>query len=794
MQKIIFSIIFSLLISSGIAQNAIIKGKVYDAINNEAIPFATIAIQGTTTATQSDLDGNFILNNLVPGLYNLEIMFVGYKKKVVYELQITNVKPFIVNVALEADIKNLKEIEIKASPYNKTEESPVSLRTIGTSEIERNPGGNRDISKVIQSLPGVSSSAAFRNDIIIRGGAPNENRFYLDGIEVPNINHFSTQGSSGGPVGMINVNFIREVDFYSGAFPANRGNTLSSLFEFKQKDGNPDRIITNLTVGSSDYGLTLDGPAGKNASFIFSVRRSYLQLLFTALKLPFLPIYNDAQFKYKIRMGAKDEITIIGLGAIDNFKLNLKANETEQQKYLLENLPVNEQWSYTSGINYKHYREKGFTTFVVSRNHLNNTSTKYFNNDDSNLANLILKYRSQEIENKFRFENTIRNKGFKINYGINYEYATYTNNTFNKIALASGNVTIDYKSTLNFNKYGLFTQISKGFANERLILSLGLRSDANDYSNAMNDLAKQISPRFSLSYSFAPNFSFNANTGRYYQLPAYTVMGYRNTNGDLVNRYNNIQYISVDHIVSGFEYNGKNNSKITVEGFYKNYSKYPFLLNDSISLANLGSDFGVIGNAPANSTSKGKSYGAEFLLQQKLYKGFYGIIAYTLVRSEFTDKTGSYKPSAWDNKHIITLTGGKKFKKNWELGAKWRFLGGTPYTPNNVVLSSQIAVWDITGAAIPDYSLLNTQRLKSFHNLDIRLDKKIFLKKMNLNFYLDIQNAYGFKAQQKPILLVERDANGNKMIDPNNSTSYLVKEIPNPTGTTVPSIGIIIEF
>ena len=106
MQKIIFSIIFSLLISSGIAQNAIIKGKVYDAINNEAIPFATIAIQGTTTATQSDLDGNFILNNLVPGLYNLEIMFVGYKKKVVYELQITNVKPFIVNVALEADIKN----------------------------------------------------------------------------------------------------------------------------------------------------------------------------------------------------------------------------------------------------------------------------------------------------------------------------------------------------------------------------------------------------------------------------------------------------------------------------------------------------------------------------------------------------------------------------------------------------------------------------------------------------------------------------------------------------------------
>ena len=157
---------------------------------------------------------------------------------------------------------------------------------MSATEIERLPGANRDVSKVIAALPGVAARATFRNDIIIRGGSPGENKFYLDGIEVPNINHFATQGSSGGPVGLLNVNFIREVEFYSGAFPANRANGLSSVLSFKQKDGNKDALITNFALGSSDAALTFDGPIGDKGDFIFSVRRSYLQFLFAALKLP----------------------------------------------------------------------------------------------------------------------------------------------------------------------------------------------------------------------------------------------------------------------------------------------------------------------------------------------------------------------------------------------------------------------------------------------------------------------------------------------------------------------------
>ncbi len=793
MKKIVF-LSFILIQAFSFAQSGSIKGKVFNSINNDPIPFASVGITSLSIAATTDLDGNYELKNLNPGLYNIAVSYVGFRKKTIFEIQVNNYTPTVLNIPLDEQIDSLQEIEVTASPFNKTEESPVSMRTIGSSEIDRNPGGNRDISKVIQSLPGVSSTASFRNDIIIRGGAPNENRFYLDGIEVPNINHFATQGASGGPVGMINVNFIREVDFYSGAFPANRGNTLSSVFDFKQKDGNSEKLVTTATLGSSDLGITLDGPIGKKTTFIASARRSYLGWLFKLLELPFLPIYNDAQFKTKIRFNDKNEISFIGLGAVDDFKLNLDANKTEEQKYILGYLPVNTQWNYTVGANYKHFFEKSYMTVVVSRNHLNNRSYKYKDNDESDPNNKILDYTSQEIENKLRVENTYRNKGFKVNFGAGYENVTYTNSTFNKITTPAGVATIDFDSKLTFNKFSVFGQVSKGIFKERVILSLGARTDFSDYSTDMMNPLNQFSPRFSMAVNITDALSFNFNVGRYYQLPAYTVLGYRDSTNALVNKQNKVTYITNDHIVAGFEYNTKINTKFTVEGFYKVYSNYPFALRDSISLANLGGDFGVIGNEPVTSITKGKAYGLEFMIQQKLFKGFYGIIAYTMVTSQFQDKNSNYIASSWDNGNIVSLTFGKKFKRNWEVGAKWRYLGGSPYTPVDAQASSIKTVWDINGRGLPDYNQLNAQRLKSYHQLDVRVDKKFFFKKWSLNVYLDIQNVYRSKSEQSPLLLLDRDANGNAQTDPSNPAAYKTKFVENYSTVSLQTLGIIIEF
>lgn len=792
------AIIFCIIISQNLsAQSGRIKGRVADALSNEPVMFANILVVGTDKGETTDIDGNYEISGLEPGVYDLAFSYVGYKEQTIYEVQVNSSRPTMIDVALETTAEELEEIVVKASPFKKTEESPLSLRTIGITEIKRNPGGNRDISKVVQNLPGVTSVASFRNDLIIRGGAPNENRFYLDDVEVPNINHFATQGASGGPVGLINVDFIKSVDFYSGAFPANRGNTLSSVFNFRQKDGRDDRLGFTATVGASDLGVTLEGPIGEKTTFLLSTRRSYLQFLFEAIGLPFLPTYNDFQTKIKHRINNKNEITFIGLGAVDQFELNLDANETEDQQYTLNFLPVSPQWNYTNGLVYKHYRETGYTTFVLSRNMLNNESFKYLNNDDSTEDNLILNYQSQEIENKLRIEDTSRKGPYKLNYGVAYELAKYNNSTFNRIFTSAGPQTINFASDFSMHKYGLFGQLSRNWLDDRLVISFGLRADGNSFSDDMSNPFEQLSPRLSIAYALTEQLAVNFNTGIYYQLPPYTVLGYQDE-GNFINKENGIKYIQSNHLVGGLEYNTKSSSKFTLEAYYKQYKDYPFLLRDSLSLANLGGDFGVIGNEPAVPTSNGRSYGLEFLYQQRLYKGFYGIASYTFGNSAFEDKDGDFAASSWDARHIVNLTLGKQFKGNWEVGVNWRFQTGLPYTPFSDE-SALIQNWLVNGRGIPDYDRLNTLRTDASNIINFRVDKKWFFKRFTLNLYLDVQNVTGNAVGQEALIL-DRPLDENNMpiggpvIDPNDASRYLLKTLEVGAGTPLPTLGIVVEI
>ena len=771
------------------AQNGQIKGKITDAFSNQPVIGATIKIDASTTGGITDSAGNYSLNDLNPGVYNLVFSSLGYKTKPVFDVVVTNAMATNLNVSLESDNNQLNEVTVKRQRFLKPIESPLSLRTIGATEIKRNPGGNRDISKVIQSLPGVSAPVSFRNDIIIRGGAPNENRFYLDGVEIPNINHFSTQGSSGGPVGLINVDFIREVDFYSGAFPAARGNALSSVFEFKQTDGNPDKLAASLTLGSSDFAAAVNGPLGKKTTYIASYRLSYLQGLFKIIGLPFLPQYQDFQFKVKTKFNSRNELTVLGLGALDNFKLNFGAKPTEANLYNLANLPKNAQDNYTVGAVYKNYRDRGFTTVVLSRNYLNTSAIKYENNDEAKLR--TLDYKSQETENKFRVENSSLEGKYKINFGGGVETGSYyaTN-----LVYFPGQI-FNYESTLDVVKYGAFLQVSAPYLDNRLNLSAGFRIDGSDYAKQMNNPLKTFSPRLSASYNFTEKISFNFNTGIYYQLPAYTLLGYRiSTGGPLVNE--RVNYIKATHLVAGLEYNTLKNTKFTIEGFYKKYANYPLVevFQDSIPLANLGADFGVVGNNPVVGKTEGRSYGLEFFAQQRLNKGFYGIFALTLYRSEFKDKNKKYVQSSWNNRFILSMTAGKILPKNWEIGAKFRFTGGTPYTPYDIPYSSLKTNYAVFPAGVPDYNRLNATNLKSFYQVDFRVDKKFPFKKFNLNLYLDIQNLTNNQYELQAPLVLDRDASGNAQDALGDSSRFRTKLLKDASGNILPSIGVIFEI
>jgi outer membrane receptor for ferrienterochelin and colicin len=787
-----------LLIQSAYAQSGRIEGRVFNSKNNEPLPFTNIVIFGTNIGTTSDLDGRFIFTGLQPGFTRLAATAVGFENYVSEDFLVTNARAAYIELPMIETSVKLDEVVVRSSPFVRSQESPVSLRRLNISEIERNPGGNRDISKVIQSLPGVAFTSAERNDVIVRGGGPSENSFFLDGIEIPIINHFATQGASGGPVGILNVDFIREVNFYSGAFPASRGNALSSVIDFRMIDPKKDSWTFRATLGATDLGFTANGPVSENSGLLFSFRRSYLQFLFDVIGLPFLPTYNDIQFKYRWDIDKKNQLTIINLSALDRNRLNTGISDpTDDQQYILDFLPENNQWSYTIGAVYRHFSNNGFHTVVLSRNMLDNQALKYRDNIEIEEFKTI-DYQSQEAENRFRYEFTGKNAGWSYNYGVGSMLSKFINNTFQQEFSNGAIENFNRIAELKLWSWNVFAQVSRGFLNDRLNLSLGARMDANDYSSTMSNMLKQFSPRFSASYALIDKWFVNANVGRYYQRPPYTTLGFTDNEGVFVNRENGLKYIGVNHYVAGLEYNPDNRTKVTLEGFYKFYNNYPFSLSDSVSIASKGADFGVFGSEEVVSTDNGRAFGFEVFARSTDFLGFNSILSYTFVRSQFEDVAGSYIPAAWDNKHILNLTLMRDLKRNWNVGGKWRFIGGAPYTPFDEEFSSQVLAWDVQGGPYLDYSRFNALRLGSFHQLDVRVDKQYFFDKWSLMFYLDIQNIYNFKSTSAPVFTRVLDDAGQAVIEnplaPESEQIYRLKELQTEAGTILPSIGIMVEF
>ncbi len=548
-------------------------------------------------------------------------------------------------------------------------------------------------------------------------------------------------------------------------------------------EGNNEKLKVRSSIGASDLSLTLDGPLSNNSSLIFSYRRSYLQFLFSALGLPFLPTYDDFQFKFKYAPTSKQEIIVLGLGAIDRNTLNLSADKTESQRYILSYLPDNDQWNYSIVTAIKLYADNGYQTFSMSRSMLNNTQIKYSNNIEDP-QNLLLNYLSFETSNQLRYEKVIFNKSnYKLSYGGQIEYSRYYNNTYRKKI----NSEDTYLSNIDIFKWGAFAQASRTFFN-RLTLSLGIRTDANNYSSEMNNILNQISPRFSSSYKLNQYINLNANIGRYYQLPSYTTLGYRNENNELINKQNRIKYISSDHIVSGIEFLPNSNSKFSIEGFGKFYDNYPISLLEGISLASEGAEYGSYGDEEVVPTGKGRAYGIDVYYQNRDIWGTNLVLSYTISWSEFTDQNGNYTPSSYDSRHLLNVLMSRSFKNNWTVGIKWRFVGGLPFTPIDFEKSSLVDAWNVRNQAYPDYNRYNSLRLKPFHQLDIRVDKEYYFKRWSLIAYVDIQNIYNFKADRPPIYVVDNS------IPPVDNRYTLKKLNTTGGGTILPTIGIIAQW
>lgn len=782
-----FYLFLSLLLFKGsfaFQNTGTLSGYIKDEKTGESIPGATVQVVELGTGAITDAQGFYTLGNLPTQTFSIKVSFVGYESQTRFNVVIRSGGNPDLNFELKETVSELGEVVVVANPFQKIEETPLSIQKLSREEIATYPGGNNDIAKVVQSLPGVSGSiGGFRNDIIIRGGAPNENVYYLDGIEIPNINHFATQGSAGGPVGLLNVSFFEGVILSTSAFAAQYDNALSGVLQFDQRNGNNRNFKTNFRLSSSESALTFEGPLFKgqneasNTSLIASVRRSYLQFLFEAIDLPFLPDYWDYQYKLSHRVDEYNEIIVTGIGSIDDFSINVPEDYDPEQQATLDQVPIIKQQTNTMGISWKRRNRygKGFTQLSLSTNRLENDFKRY--TDNENQSGLYLQNNSTEAETKLRFNRTRFKGNWTLVSTASFQQVLYNNNS---IDLLNNNT---FENQINFSKYGASFQASSASSDDRLRYSLGLRFDGNTYTNSGNDIWKTLSPRISASYSFDPQqkWSVNASLGRYYKIPPYTILGYQ-ASGQPVNQ--NAEYIRSDHAVLGLEYLLNPSSRVTLEGFFKKYGNYPVSLNQGVSLANLGGDFSVLGNEAISSTGEGRTYGVEFLYQKKFTNNYYAILACTWYRSEFSGLDGIYRPSAWDSNHLLTFTGGYKFGNNWEVSARTRYLGKTPYAPVD-----EDATLDNYPAIIRNYDQLGSVRLNAFNQTDIRVDKKWNFSKWTLNVFLELQNAFGQNIPNEPDYGLARDNEGNI-----TSPRQLVQIEDIDNSSVLPSLGIVIDF
>ena len=778
-----------LALSVSVAHAFDIRGRVIDAVSRLGLPYVAVVVQGATEkGVATDSLGYFTIKNVKGGVARFEASCIGYSTVVTPEYLVSVSTPFI-EIEMEESLASIEAVSVAPSPIARNIESPVSLRTIGVGDLERSAGANRDVARIVRTLPGVAfSPIGYRNDLIVRGGGPLENTFYIDGVEIPNINHFATQGASGGPVSILNADLIRQVNFYTGAFPVDKGNALSSVMDISLRDGNPDKQRFKATLGASEVAFSGSGHFDKRATYIFSVRQSYLQLLFKLLGLPFLPNYIDAQAKVRIRPSERYEITVLGLIGIDNMRLNLN-EKGEVNDYILSYIPKIEQETFTLGGVMKHFGGEHIQTLSVGYSFLANRNKKYIDNDESSEDNLRLRLRSNEGKATVRFENRSLLGKWRLREGAEVSLLHFFASS-KQLVPSEVRAYFNYDTHLVFAGYALFFSADYRSLDERLTTSLGVRVDGASYSSKMAQPWRQLSPRASISYSLGKGFYLSGSTGLYYELPPLTALGFREDNL-LVNRA--LEYMRVFSSAVGAEYRMRESLAISLEGFYKLYSQVPLSIADSVPLTCKGNDYGVTGNEALLSTAQGQAYGAELSARWQIPNKLTLVGAFTLYWSEYrSDRHSSYIPSAWDNRWIANVSGTYDFPHRWSIGAQLSAIGGAPYTPYDEEQTSLKTYWDAVGRAALDYSRYNEGRLKPFVQLDIRVDKVWEFRRWSLGIYLDLENVT-FSEITLPDALLSTGVIKNPSA-PIAEQRYELKRIGQRNGTLIPTLGINAEF
>jgi hypothetical protein len=760
MKKLVFTIIIvSSLFFETTAQgiSGSISGKVFDASTKQPITGVNIFLVGTTIGAASDVDGNYKIENIPVGNYQIRATSIGYDAITKTDVIVNSARPAMIDFQLKESVIELDNVVVTSDFFQNSPTEANSVRNFSYEEIRRAPGGFEDVVRALSILPGVAQADAGRNDLIVRGGAPSENLFIVDGFPVSNINHFGSQGASGGPLSYINLDFVRETSFSTGGFSALYGDKLSSVLTIDLREGRKDKLGGKATIAATQFGLNIEGPISDKANFLFSVRRSYLDFIFKAAGFGFVPEYYDVLSKVNYNFDNHNSLSFLLVGAFDNVKF---FNDTEDQRFSNSRALASDQIQYLTGLSFRHLFGKGFYTISLSRNYVDYETIQR----DSMLTPLFINI-SKEKENVLRSDLIYKiSPKSELNIGASVKFIQFNADVKLPFFVTSFGDILNITSLNdkgNFWKSDLYFQYT-GFYYSRLRLNLGLRADY--FNEIKNNLS--VSPRLSLSYLLTDKTTLNFSTGIYHQSPSYIWLIADSKNRDL-------KQIRVDQYIAGFDHRLRTDINMRLEGFYKNYTDYPtsitrpylVLANTGAGYAGADDNYSSFGLEPLLSEGKGFSRGIELSLQKKSSDiPHYGVLSLTYSESFFTALDGVQRPGSYDQKWIFNVSAGYIFNEKWEASLKFRYATGKPYTPFNSDGSQTVTFY-------------NSERLPELHSLDVRIDRRWNFDNWSLITYLDIQNIYN----RNNISFYRWDAR-EKDVDRTSSIGIL------------PSIGVSLEF
>ena len=761
--KIFAGIVMAILSVISVSAQSVqtVRGKIVDEVSKTPLIGVNLIIDGTgetilggTTA----VDGNYRIENVPVGRQTLKITYLGYEQQVIPNVVVTAGKEVILNIGLTESVSQLNEVVIKANTKDdktatNNDLAIVSARSFNVDDTKRYAGALGDPSRMAANFAGVIGGDDSRNDIVVRGNSPTGMLWQLEGLNIPNPNHFGALNSTGGPVSMLNNNNLDKSDFMISAFPAQYGNATAGVFDIKLRDGNNQQKEFVGQIGFNGFELGAEGPLSKNskASYIANYRYSTLGV-FNALGIQFgtgsnVPLYQDLNFKISLPTEKNGKWSIFGLGGISAIDLLGSKADLKSNNDLYGNENEDSYPRYKTGIfgaSYeKKFSERTFAKFTVGVS----AAEEDFSADslvrDSN-DEVIARYLSIEARfdtRKLSFTTLWRtkfNSKNSLTYGFYIDALNF--NLFNRAVYANlGSDSVRVNVDDNTSLYQLFATWRHRFNNK-----FSFNAGVHGQYYSLNEQGA-IEPRIGFQYVINGKHSLAIGYGLHNQIqsPYSTYVQTKTTSGDYILTNTTLDFTTSQHTVLTYDWNISDNLRLKAETYYQQLSNVPIERNaSSFSAINIGSSFAPPDEDSLVNEGSGRNYGFELTLERFFSKGYYFLITTSLFDSQYEGSDGLERNTGFNTQYVLNGLLGKEWRvgrnKNFlSVNVKVTTIGGKYLTPVDFSASQQL------GRTIYKENEAYSEKQDAYFRTDLKIAFRKEYKRSTLEITIDLQNVTG---------------------------------------------------